>query len=300
VEGKYLGMKKQTCIFVIIPIHNGIKNTIRCLNNLQNLTYSNFKVIVIDDGSSDGSYDYIKSHYPEIVLLKGKGNLWWSGSVNLGVKYALRNNADFICLLNNDNIFRDDFLSIMVETADKKDVQAVCSKVYYKDSDVVFYAGGSRSRWGELKILDGYDRQEYNDEKMTNWTTGMGVLIKSQVFRDIGLFDEKNFPQYYGDSDLGLRMNNHGYKIFYQPKSVIYNDSIFTGLSSYSGKLWDFLRSFFSIRSINNIRICFRFYRKHAPKFAFFLTCKMIVRSIYGYFRTLFTRKTKLEIKQCR
>lgn len=291
-------MRNQPLVFLIVPIHNGLKDTIKCLDNTRRLTYSNLKTIVVDDGSTDGSHDYITKHFPEVILLKGDGNLWWSGSVNKGVKYGLKNQGDYICLLNNDNTFKNNFLSVLIETAEKMDIQAVCSKVYYKKSDVVFFGGASRNKWGELLILDGSDCKEFNVEKRVDWLTGMGVLINREVFRDIGLFDEKNFPQYYGDSDFGLRMVGLGYEILYQPKSVIYNDYESTGFSFYKRKLKNLYRTLFSIKSVNNIKICFRFYRKHSPKYVIIITFKLIIRVFYSYFRTVFTKKSKFDLKK--
>jgi GT2 family glycosyltransferase len=293
-------MKKTPSVYLICPIHNGIKNTIECISNIKQLSYRPIETIVVDDGSTDGSDAYIKSHHPGIILLKGTGNLWWSGSVNLGVRYALDKNADYVCLINNDNTFQNDFLSILVETAREKGAMAVCSKVFYKDSRVVFFAGGIRNKWGELVMLDGKDREKYNIERIVEWTTGMGVLINSRVFKNIGFFDEKNFPHYYGDSDFGLRMTAQGYKIHYQPHSVIYNDYHSTGFSFYSGKPSDLFRGFFSVKSVSNIKICHRFYQKHASKYAFFLTLKGTLRALYNFFRVIITRKSKFEIKKDR
>ena len=291
-------MNNTPLVFLIIPVHNGIKNTVKCLENIKKLTYSRFRTIIVDDGSCDGSSEYISRHFPEVILIMGNGNLWWSGAVNKGVQYALKNKGDYICLLNNDNTFNNDFLSLLVETAQKMKAPVICSKVCYKNSDVVFYGGGSRSRWGELRMLDGKDCEKFNKIKQVEWITGMGVLIKSDVFKKIGTFDEKNFPQYYGDSDFGLRMIKKGYKILYQPESIIYNDFESTGFSFYSGKFKDLFKTFFSIKSVNNIRICFRFYLKHSTKYVIPIVFKTIIRTFYWHFRSIITRKSKFDIKK--
>ena len=291
-------MKNQPLVFLIIPVHNGIKNTIKCLENTKRLTYSRFRTIVVDDGSCDGSFEFISGYFPDVILIRGDGNLWWSGAVNRGIQHALKSEGEYVCLLNNDNTFNDDFLSILVDTAEKKNAYSVCSKVYYKNSDVVFYGGGSRSRWGELRMLDGKECDDFNKIKKVEWITGMGVLINIDIFKKIGMFDEKKFPQYYGDSDLGLRIVERGYKVLYQPKSVIYNDFESTGFSSYSGKIGDLFRTFFSIKSANNIRVCFRFYLKHSTKYVIPIILKSIARTFYSYFRAIITGKSKFDIKK--
>jgi GT2 family glycosyltransferase len=293
-------MANQPPVFLIIPIHNGLENTIECLENIRILDYSNFKTIIVDDGSTDGSQKYISEHFPDVVILKGDGNLWWSGAVNRGVEYALKNQVEYICLLNNDNTFKRNFLSVLIESAENQNVHAVCSKVYYKNTDIVFQAGTSRSKWGEIIIFDGKDREEFNIEKPVEWLSGTGVVIQAGIFRDIGLFDERQFPHYLGDADFGLRMTKNGYKILYQPKSIIYNDYESTGISIYSGKISDIFKAFFSLRSINNIRICYRFYRRHSPRYALLIVMRTILRAFYSYIRAVITRKSKIDLKKNR
>ena|SRR5438105_5524438 len=91
-------------IYAIIPVHNRIKFTINCLTRLREQTVRSFKIIVIDDGSKDNTTHYLQENFPEVILLKGDGNLWWTGAINLGVEVALSEGADYILTLNNDTL----------------------------------------------------------------------------------------------------------------------------------------------------------------------------------------------------
>jgi GT2 family glycosyltransferase len=284
-------MEEEPLVFIVIAIHNGLDHTVMCLDRVGELDYPHFKVIVVDDGSTDDSARYIGEHYPEVILIEGDGSLWWSGAVNLGIRYALEHRADYVCLLNNDNTFGRNFLTVLVDTARSEDVPCVCSKVYKKDTDRVFYAGGTRNRWGELVMRSGQDCEAFNVATDTDWAGGMGVLIRCDVFSRVGLFDEKRFPHYFGDADFYFRLRAHGYRILFQPDSVVYNDTASTGRSYYSGTFGDLFASLFSRKSHLNLRDTARFYYRYSRKYVPPILAKRVIRIFGGYVRALVKRK---------
>ena len=109
-------------IYIIIPVHNRKEYTKNCLLSLRKQTEKNFKTVIIDDGSTDGTAEMLAKEFPEVHVIKGDGNLWWAAATNLGVKYALKNDADFILTLNNDTIASENYLEKMVYWAEKKRV----------------------------------------------------------------------------------------------------------------------------------------------------------------------------------
>ncbi len=277
-------------IYIIIPIHNGLNHTKTCLADIETLQYKNVRTIVVDDGSSDGSASFIKSHYPDIILLKGDGELWWSGAVNRGIAHALNNNGEYICLLNNDNRLEADFLDNLLRTAIEKKVDCVCSKVLIQNSRTVFFGGGTINALGELKMRQGLDSPEFNSLQETLWTGGMGVLFTAGIFESIGLFDEKNFPQYFGDADFSFRLRKNGFKILYEPTSVVFNDIQNTGHCYSSGKIIDLFRTLFSKKSHLNTIISAKFYFKHSPWTAPLILVKRIIRIFGGYVKAMIKR----------
>ena len=76
---------ESAMIYIVIPVFNRREETLRCLDSLVTQTYTNFIVIVVDDGSTDGVGDAVQAGYPDTIVLKGDGNLWWAGATNLGV-----------------------------------------------------------------------------------------------------------------------------------------------------------------------------------------------------------------------
>src|SRR3954447_12060362 len=99
-------------IFVVIPVFNRKVLLSNCLDSLRSQTNQNFKVIVVDDGSTDGTSDMLKEHFPEVTVLKGDGNLWWTGSMNVGVRHALAlcKENDYIMALNDDLVVAPDYI----------------------------------------------------------------------------------------------------------------------------------------------------------------------------------------------
>lgn len=277
-------------VFIIIPIHNGLENTIKCLTHIRDLDYGNFRTVVVDDGSQDGSYEYINSHFPEVMLLKGKGQWWWSGSVNRGIEHARRHQADYVCLLNNDNTFERNFLTVLVETARQEDVACVCSKVHKEVSGTVFFGGGGRNRWGELLMGNDKDNPSIKVLSDCQWAGGMGVVIRADIFDEVGLFAEKRFPHYFGDADFYFRLREKGERILFQPDSIVYNDTGSTGYSYRTGKVKDLFAALFSRKSHLNIWATAKFYYLYSRKYVLFIMVKRISRIFGGYLRALFRR----------
>jgi len=288
-------MARNINISIIIPVHNGLEYTKKCLKYLyDSINNSNLKnnisIIIVDDGSIDGSADWIRNNYSEVITLKGDGNLWWSGAVNLGTKYALNNlNSDYILLWNNDikpdiNYFKN--LQNIIEKISNKTL--VCSKVYYLDKpNVIFNMGCLFNPKTGKKTLIGYeqvDDESYNKVIEVDWTGGQGVLINKVVFEKIGFFDEKTFPQYHGDSDFTLRAKKYGFKILAYPNLKIWNDVSNTGIKKTSFIL--FIKSFYSIKSHNNLIKDIKFYQRHCTSnMAYLELLKKYFYFIGGFFK---------------
>src|ERR1044071_9943972 len=96
--------EKLPAIYIIIPVHNRLEATRRCLESLRNQMFTRFQILLVDDGSTDGTSEFVKENYPDVMLLTGDGNLWWTGAINLGIRYALlRGSAnDAVLVINND------------------------------------------------------------------------------------------------------------------------------------------------------------------------------------------------------
>ncbi len=212
-------------IIAVVPIHNGRDETLAFLESLARASYPGIEVIVVDDGSTDGSAGEITGRFPDVTVMEGSGSLWWSGSVNLGAEEALARGADFILIVNNDTVVEPGFLEPLVETAVANDRSIVTSKIHdYRDRAFVCSFGG-KIDWflGEIRdVTSRRDRCDFTRLRTCDWVNGSSTLIPAAAFREAGLFDQEECPLYHGDTEFCLRARRHGYRLFAAPRSVVY------------------------------------------------------------------------------
>lgn len=255
-------------VSIIIPVFNNIMSTLRCLDSLYHVNHKELEIVVVDDGSTDDTGKIIKEYYPDTVVLRFNGDLWWSGGVNEGIKYALSGGSEYIILLNNDNIVEENFVKELLEKAELYPNSIICSKVLLmNESDKIFFAGGYENIFKGGLLMYGYNQKNsdnFSHMKEVQWCGGMGVLIPKNILEDVGLFNKKSFPQYYGDADFMYRARKKGYKVIFNPSSIVWNDIETTGVSLSRKISMDEVKSvLFSIKSIYNLTVNFKFYFWH-------------------------------------
>src|ERR1051325_2936248 len=124
---------------IVIPVYNRLKFTRDCLDSLEKQTIPADKIIVVDDGSNDGTEEVLKEWYPDVTVLRGDGNLFWTAAINMGIRHALLLGADHVMTLNNDTIASPTFVEKMIEGSKLApsaligalDVDSVSKKPYY-------------------------------------------------------------------------------------------------------------------------------------------------------------------------
>ncbi len=288
---------KMLTVSIVLPIFNGLNYTKNCLESIHSLTKNidpdsvNFIVIVVDDASTDGSYEWINEHYPKVVLLRGNGELWWSGGINLGVRHAIDNlRTDFILWWNNDIIPDVDYfvnLVVLLNTISPDTI--IGSKIFLsQNNEIVWSMGGIFNPITGYKNMIGTNMQD-NDQLQKNiecdWLTGMGTITPASVYNKIGMVDEKTFPQYHGDSDFTYRAKKNGYKLIVSPLLKIYNDTGNSGLI-HDDNMSNLFRSLFSIRSSYNFLKEYKFYRKHSKSFrAYIQMLAKYYKYVGGFFK---------------
>lgn len=227
----------MTKIFILILNWNQEKLTLECIESLQKLKKDkniNIKIVVIDNASINS---FPRSENYEVIT--NETNLGFAAGNNVGIKYALGNNADFIMILNNDTIVDKNLVTELLKPMKDEKVAITSPKIYfekgyefhknkYKKSELgkVIWSGGGKIDWkniyGSNIGVDEVDKEQYSKERQVDFATGACMLIKSEALRQVGLFDEKYF-MYLEDVDLSIRMKKKGYEIKFVPNALLWH-----------------------------------------------------------------------------
>ena len=201
--------------------------TSNCIDSLNKSNYKNFKIILVDNEYSEKSLIELKNKYNELIVFKEKNNLGFAGGNNIGIRYALENDYDYIMLLNNDTEVTQNFILPLVERIEKDHFLGAVQPLIlnFLNKSIIWNAGG------KLNKFLGITSTRLNNNKLnssivfddfTDWISGCGILIKSEIVKKIGLLDEKFFT-YYEDVDWSLRMKSLGYDLGFVKESIIYH-----------------------------------------------------------------------------
>lgn len=199
-------------VYIIMLNYNGSKLTIDCVDSLSNIKYSNYRMLVIDNNSTDDSFSLLDEKlkkYEKCTLLKLNENLGYAGGNNFGIKMALENNADYILIANNDIIVEKDFMGYLVDQLNTdKFLAVVTPKIYYFGSNIINSFGAYKSLFGKIKNIGIHkqDKKEYEKDIYVKYIMGCCVMFRAHIFKEVGTFDERFF-MYLEESDLFERIN---------------------------------------------------------------------------------------------
>ena len=199
------------------------------------MRYPNFRVIVVDNGSTDGSQESVRSKYPTVKLLENGKNLGFGEGNNVGMRFALEHDAEWLFLLNNDTVVDPDLLTELMDVAvtDEK-IGALSPKIYYhSEPNKFWYAGGNINYFTGIVSHRGLredDRGQYDSVEQTRYITGCAFLVKREVVERVGMFDPVFYPIYSEDADLSVRIERAGYRLVYVPRAKMWHKvSAFSG-----------------------------------------------------------------------
>jgi GT2 family glycosyltransferase len=290
-------------LFIVIPVHNRVNLTRNFLLSLRRQTRTDFTVIVIDDGSTDGTSEMVQGDFPEVVLLRGDGNLWWSRATNLGVQYALDHGAKYLMTVNDDTVLADDFIEKMLYWAEREPRVLLGAMALDSATRQPVY-GGERINWwsaGYVKVLDLVAPEDRHGLHEATHLPGRGLLIPAEVFHKIGLFAAKRLPQSMADFDFTLRAVRAGYRAFcnYDAKVFVFPETI-AGLHFRREKSWrNYFNHLFGIKGSGNLIFFFFYAVRNCPThlLPFYLTVGSS-RRILGYLRDWSIETVKASMKK--
>ena len=225
----------NTKVSVIIPHWNGIDVLSECLDSLGKSTYKNIEIIVVDNASSDGSQDWIRSNHPNIILVQNKSNLGYAEGCNVGAKSS---SGEYLIFLNNDTVQNENWIESLVDFLNlNRNVAAVQPKILnYFDRTKFDYAGGCGG-WidvlcfpfarGRLFLNLEKDEGQYEKIRPIFWASGTALMIRKKMFIDLNGFD-KTFFAHQEEIDLCWKIHLSGKEVWSVPTSVVFHKNAVT------------------------------------------------------------------------
>lgn len=218
---------------VVIPNYNGLKFLKPCLLALSEQSETDFLILIVDNASTDGSLEFIKEQYPEVLLIENSENLGFSKAVNQGIAKTC---TPYVILLNNDTVVEKDFVKELVEMMERTPslFSASAKMLSYHHKDRIDDAGDFMNLFGwSFQRGNALKETEYREEKKIFSSCAGAAIYRMEVLKKIGAFDPLHFA-YLEDMDLCFRAKRYGYENMFCPKAVVYHIGSATSGSSLS------------------------------------------------------------------
>jgi GT2 family glycosyltransferase len=213
--------------WVVIPSYNRADDLIACLDSLHKAGISEAQILVVDNHSQDNTAALLESCHPGVQVRFLDENLGATGASNIGFSMALSQGATHVLRLDSDTVVDPGFiLPLMDAIQGAPDIGVVAPKIYYNDPPKkIWYAGADSHpfHFGAIHSQrDQEDSQENSQARRVDYAWGAAMLIKAEVLRKTGGFDE-DFFIYYEEIDFCLRLRKMGYRILFVPEAVIWH-----------------------------------------------------------------------------
>lgn len=215
-------------VYIVLLNWNGLEDTLECLSSLKNLTYPAVKTIVVDNASKKNEAEIIESKFPDAVILKQNENMGFCGGCNVGIKYALENNAEYVMLLNNDTLVPPNLLERLFEGLAKLDNAGAVSPVIleYPETDKIWF---SKAHWessiAKFRLADKNETYEDLTNKsafISDFACGCCLFASAEIYRQQGLLDERYFA-FYDEAEWCARIRRSGFESYVIPSAFIFH-----------------------------------------------------------------------------
>lgn len=223
-------------IYIVVLNWNGWQDTLECLESLLKLTYQNYRVIVVDNGSVDGSEEKIKTwarnKYPALIFIETGKNLGYAAGNNVGLRYAMsRDDFEYAWLLNNDTTVAPDALTHLVRRMKEQPDAGMCGStiLYYHDRNRIWAQGATYNKWyaegrhlNFNKTFNPNRMAQYQKlERKMDYIVGASILVSRSFLNDIGLMCEDYFL-FFEELDWAMRARGR-YRLVLAPESIVYH-----------------------------------------------------------------------------
>ncbi|MFH7832027.1 glycosyltransferase family 2 protein [Bacillus luti] len=231
----------EPLVGIVVLNWNNLEDSVDCIESLERIEYSNYKIIFVDNGSNDNSPKEIKKKFQDITVIENGENLGFSAGNNVGIRKALEYGAEYVLVLNNDSIVARDFLTILVDSMEKNnEIGVIGPKVLNENNEILKVCARNKIGFLENIFVPNYNsfakiwpnnpiarRHFYNgykfDEIKEVYTiSGSCMLFRKEVFDEIGLLDENVFL-YQEENILAEKIKKTNFKIVINPVAIVHH-----------------------------------------------------------------------------
>jgi GT2 family glycosyltransferase len=216
-------------VVTIVLNTNRRRDTLECLASLERDACPNCTVIVLDNASTDGSVEAIRSEFPAVQIIPLVENRGYAGNNNVGIEAGLAQGADWVFVLNEDTVLAPDCLSRLVEAGEGDPrVGIVGPMVYHHNEPQVIQSAGGKlsSQWVATHVgQNEVDQGQYSTSRRVDWISGCGILVRRAVIEQIGMLDER-FYYYWEETEWCIRARKNGWDIVHVPSAKLWHKGV--------------------------------------------------------------------------
>ena len=214
-------------VCIIILNWNGWEDTLACVASCRKLTWPNLRILIVDNGSTDGSEEILRRNLPEEEIIQTGRNLGFSGGNNVGIRRAMEEGAEYLWLLNNDTVVDPEALTALVEAMETEPTAAIAgSKVYFHDDPRIIWSAGGQWMKGSLALRDRgrgqLDEGTFAEPCELDSVSGCSMLVRASAIQKTGMMAEDYFL-YWEDTEWCARAREKGYRVLFVPGSHIWH-----------------------------------------------------------------------------
>jgi GT2 family glycosyltransferase len=269
-------------LYIILPVHNRRDTTEQFINCLNKQKYKNYKLILVDDGSTDDTDIFVKKTLENSVVLYGHGQLWWAGSLQKGFYWILENNIshdDIVLIINDDTMFDENYLSNAISIFNNYNKNILLFSLNYSIQTKNVIDCGVTVDWLKLEF------NQSNKMEEINCLSTRGLFINVGDFIKVGGFYPDKLPHYLSDYEFTIRAIKMGLKPIINKDIKIYCDELKTGYNRRSNykNIKDYFKKYFSPKNMVNPIYFIRFLLLSCPKkYKLINIIRIIIKSIFA------------------
>lgn len=257
-------MPDQPLVYAVVLAWNQVEVTLECLHSLSQSKYINLRIVLMDNGSTDGTHEIVQHQYPCVKEVRVINNIGLARGYNLGIEYALKNNADYVIVMNNDTIAAPEMVTELVKVIQAHpNAGMVSPKIYhfYGDKTRLWCVGAKWKKFPpRIKLIgsNSNDSAQFQREFTLPYVTSCCILMSREALEKVGLFDP-GYYFYYDDWDLSQRYWVSGFEIWFVPTAHLWHKVSISTQKTDKPQKWWFVMGRSSVR----------FYLKYKSKFTF-------------------------------